>query len=103
MENIQTGLLLMLVGMTTVFIILLIVIYLGKGLIALVNRCAPEEIIMKRQAPVVMSAAVAPAVHARASLNAGLSDRETVAIISAVSMATRGEGKVVKIEKQITK
>ncbi|MDR2968344.1 MAG: OadG family protein [Tannerellaceae bacterium] len=111
MENIQTGLLLMLVGMTTVFIILLIVIYLGKVLIALVNRYAPEEIIIKKQAPVVASAAVAiavapavaPALHAGAVLNAGLSDRETVAIISAVSMATRGKGKVVKIEKQITK
>ena len=30
MENIETGLLLMVVGMATVFVILLIVIYLGK-------------------------------------------------------------------------
>ena len=37
MENIESGLLLMVVGMTTVFAILLIVIYLGKGLITLVN------------------------------------------------------------------
>ena len=35
MENIETGLLLMVVGMTTVFAILLIVINLGKGLIVL--------------------------------------------------------------------
>lgn len=40
MENIETGLLLMVVGMTTVFAILLIVIYLGKGLIVLVNKYA---------------------------------------------------------------
>ena len=33
MENLNTALLLMVVGMTTVFAILLIVIYLGKGLI----------------------------------------------------------------------
>ena len=44
MENIETGLLLMIVGMTTVFAILLIVINLGKGLIVLVNKYAPEEI-----------------------------------------------------------
>ena len=44
MENIETGLLLMVVGMTTVFAILLIVINLGKGLIVLVNKYAPEEI-----------------------------------------------------------
>ena len=34
MENLNTALLLMVVGMATVFAILLIVIYLGKGLIA---------------------------------------------------------------------
>ena len=49
MENIETGLLLMVVGMTTVFAILLIVIYLGKGLITLVNKYAPEEVIVKKQ------------------------------------------------------
>lgn len=49
MENIETGLLLMVVGMTTVFAILLIVIYLGKGLIALVNKYAPEEVVVKKQ------------------------------------------------------
>ncbi|MDD6750456.1 MAG: OadG family protein, partial [bacterium] len=40
MENIETGLLLMAVGMTTVFMILLIVINLGKGLIYFVNKYA---------------------------------------------------------------
>lgn len=91
MENIQTGLLLMVVGMTTVFIILLIVIYLGKGLIALVNKYAPEEVIVKKQAP-VRAATVAAATGS-------LSNQETAAIISAVSAATGGKGKVTKIEK----
>lgn len=43
MENLETALLLMVVGMATVFAILLIVIYLGKLLISLVNKYAPEE------------------------------------------------------------
>ena len=38
MENLETALLLMVVGMATVFAILLIVIYLGKLLISLVNK-----------------------------------------------------------------
>ena len=42
MENLNIALLLMVVGMATVFAILLIVIYLGKCLIALVNKYAPE-------------------------------------------------------------
>ncbi len=89
MENIQTGLLLMTVGIVTVFIILMIIIYLGKGLIALVNKYAPEEVIVKKQAPVRV--ATAP--------TGSLSNQETAAIISAVSAATSGQGKVTKIEK----
>lgn len=37
--------------MTTVFAILLIVINLGKGLIVLVNKYAPEEIIVIHISP----------------------------------------------------
>lgn len=46
MENLNLALLLMVVGMATVFAILLIVIYLGKLLIALVNKYAPEEVAL---------------------------------------------------------
>ena len=49
MENLNIALLLMIVGMATVFAILLIVIYLGKGLIALVNKYAPEEVAPAKQ------------------------------------------------------
>ena len=89
MENIETGLLLMVVGMTTVFAILLIVIYLGKGLIALVNKYAPEEVVVKKQAAVQTTAAQA----------GNISGKTTAAIVAAVSMVTGGQGKVTKIEK----
>ena len=94
MENIETGLLLMVVGMTTVFAILLIVIYLGKGLIVLVNKYAPEEIIAKK--PV---AAVQTATPTQTTAIGSLSGQETAAIVSAISAVTRGQGKVIKIEK----
>ena len=71
--------------MTTVFAILLIVINLGKGLIVLVNKYAPEEIIVKK------TATSTPAV--------GITNQTTAAIVSAVSVMTGGKGKVVKIEK----
>lgn len=90
MENIETGLLLMVVGMATVFVILLIVIYLGKALIWAVNKYAPEEKGTKKVAKV--------AAAVKAPTNA-LSSQETAVIVSAVSMATQGLGKVVKIEK----
>ena len=41
MENLGVGLLLMLVGMVTVFVILLIVIYGSQLLISVVNKIAP--------------------------------------------------------------
>lgn len=90
MENIETGLLLMVVGMTTVFAILLIVIYLGKGLIALVNKYAPEEVVVKKQAV---------AVRTTAAQAGNISGKTTAAIVAAVSMVTGGQGKVTKIEK----
>ncbi|MCD7937975.1 MAG: OadG family protein [Tannerellaceae bacterium] len=87
MENLQTGLLLMVVGMTTVFIILLLVIYLSKGLIAFVNKYAPEEIVQKKSVQTFAQAVEAvPAAT-------------TAAIVSAVSIVTGGKGKVTKIEK----
>lgn len=75
--------------MTTVFAILLIVIYLGKGLITLVNKYAPEEVIVKKQT--VTQAAAAQAGN--------VSGKTTAAIVAAVSMVTSGQGKVTKIEK----
>ena len=49
MENIGTGLMLMLVGMCTVFVILLIIIWLSTLLIKAVNKFAPPEEEVKRK------------------------------------------------------
>lgn len=82
MENIGIGLLLMVVGMATVFLILLIVIYLSQQLIKLVNKIAPEEVVQKKK----------PATPTQDN---GAMD----AIKSAVDILTAGKGKVIKIEK----
>ena len=74
--------------MTTVFVILLIVIYLGKGLIVLVNKYAPEEVIVKKQPPSNSSGS-----------SSSLPSTTLAAIVSAVGVATEGKGKVVKVEK----
>ena len=51
MENIGLALQLMVVGMVTVFIILMIVIQLGKWLIQIVNKVAPEETVAPKRKP----------------------------------------------------
>lgn len=83
MENIGIGLLLMVVGMCTVFLILLIVIWLSQFLISVVNKIAPEEAPKKK-----------PAVSGP-STDAGAMD----AIKAAVDILTAGKGQVIKIEK----
>ena len=83
MENLDIALMLMAVGMTSVFVILLIVIYLSRGLIWVVNKVSPEEAPKKKVAP------------AASSTDAGTLD----AIKAAVDILTAGKGHVVKIEK----
>jgi oxaloacetate decarboxylase gamma subunit len=63
MENLtpmQQALMLMIVGMGTVFVILILIINLSKVMIALINRFAPEE--APKKAPAVATQA-APAVN----------------------------------------
>lgn len=83
MENIGVGLLLMVVGMCTVFLILLIVIWISQFLISVVNKIAPEEEPKKKP------------VASGSSTDAGAMD----AIKAAVEILTAGKGQVIKIEK----
>ncbi len=83
MENIGLGLMLMVVGLTTVFVILFIVIYLSQFLITVVNKFAPEE-APKKKVPTAVSTADHGAMDA---------------IKAAVEILTAGKGQVVKIEK----
>lgn len=76
----------MVVGMLTVFIILMIVIQLGKGLIQTVNKVAPEETATPKRKP---APGTATAIDAR-----------TLAVIrEAVSQITGGKGSVSKVER----
>lgn len=85
MENIETAILLMVVGMATVFVILLIVICLGKLLITLVNKYVPEEVV-----PVKREASQGPAP---------VPGNILAAITAAVNVVTQGKGKITKVEK----
>lgn len=83
-NNIFQALQLMVVGMITVFLILMIVINLGKLLIALVNKFAPEEVVAPKK-QVASVAAVDPMAQS--------------IIKAAVEKLTNGKGVVKKIEK----
>lgn len=82
MEKISIGLELMGIGMVTVFVILLIVIFGSRLLITIINRIAPEESKPEKAAPAADdTAAVRPVLDA------------------AVAQLTGGKGHIVKITK----
>ena len=80
MENLGLGLMLMVVGMVTVFLILLIVILGSRLLIAAANKLAPEAV----------AAAAGPDASTRRVLEA------------AVAQLTGGKGKITNITKITT-
>ena len=85
-NDIYGALQLLIVGMVTVFLVLLIVINLGKLRIWAVNKWAPEEAVTKKAAP------VAKAIDSI--------DANTKAIINAtISQITGGKGHATKITK----
>lgn len=86
MDNLGIGLQLMIVGMSTVFMILLIVIYGGKLLISVVNRIAPEEVAAAKKTVAVQTPAAV--------------DPSTMAILSeVVKQITGGKGHIKSAKK----
>ena len=59
----ETALMLMCIGMGTVFIILILIIWLSNGLIQVINKVAPEE-----EAPAKKVAAAPAAISANVEL-----------------------------------
>lgn len=80
MENLGLGFQLMGIGMVTVFVILLIVIYGSTLLINIINKIAPEETPKK----------AAPASDTQAPM---------AVLEAAVAQLTGGKGHIVKVTK----
>jgi oxaloacetate decarboxylase gamma subunit len=88
MENMSVALELMVVGMVTVFLILLIVIYFGKLLILVVNKWAPEEATTVKKKTAQPSAA------------SNTIDATTMEVLqAAVKQLTGGKGHVAGVKK----
>lgn len=81
-ESLSTALMLLAVGMLTVFFILALIVFFGDVLIRLVNRFFPEE------------SPIAPAVRPATADPAALA-----AIVAAVEQITNGKGRVTGIRK----
>ncbi len=83
-EGMSFALELMGIGMVTVFIILLLVVWLGNAIVLFVNRYVPAvEVVKKASAPATV-----------------MSNAKTAAIVAAVKAATDGKGDVISITKK---
>ena len=89
MDNnaINEALQLLLVGMGTVFIILGLVVFMGRQLIGAVNRWMPE-------------AAASTAGSSSPSPSSSIEPGVLAAIVAAVDIVTGGKGKVEHVEKK---
>lgn len=86
MENIGIALQLMAVGMITVFVILMVVIQLSKGLIWIVNKLVPEESVIEKNKSTKSATQTI--------------DTQTMSIIQAtVTKLTNGKGQIKNITR----
>ena len=82
-HSISDAIVIMIVGMATVFFILWIVVMIGNTLIRLSNKFWPEAASIKKT---IQTTTVS-------------SDGTIAAIVAAVDVATHGKGKITKISK----
>lgn len=86
MQAVNQALLILFVGMFTVFVILALVVWTGWGLIHLTNRLT--------QKPAKSRRVIIPPPSDR------ISAKKLAAIAAAVELATDGRGKIEKIERE---
>jgi len=86
-ETLSSAFLVLLVGMTTVFAILSLVVFTGSVLIRFVNRFVPE---------VPLAAGISG--NSLNKSNQEVSPEKMAAIIAATNFLTLGKGKITKIE-----
>ncbi|MEQ9424032.1 MAG: OadG family transporter subunit [Cyclobacteriaceae bacterium] len=82
-ESINTALMLMGVGMITVFVVLTLVVVVGNGLTIFVNKFVPEKVVQE----------------VKRTTSGAINPKKLAAITSAVEIFTQGKGKITRIEK----
>ena len=89
-EQLSTALVVLLVGMITVFVVLSLVVLSGKVLISIVNKYAPEKSSKKtttsRTSPITRK-------------SSQISSSKVAAIVAAVQQVTQGKGYIRDIKR----
>lgn len=82
LTDMQTAILLMIVGMGTVFVILILIINLSKLLIVTVNKFAPEEEPVKKN---VSAAPAAVPANVQAAIKAAIAQVAPDAVVTKIT------------------
>lgn len=93
-ENLSEAILILVIGMITVFIILGLVVLTGQTLIRITNRFAPDI----KESPKGIGV-IAPVSNNTLSNTSTLNKKKLAVIIGTVEMITHGKGRIEKIEK----
>lgn len=93
-ENISEAIIILLIGMITVFIILGLVVLTGQVLIRITNNFAPDL----KESPKGIGV-IAPANNNTLPNKSIIDKKKLAAIIGTVELITRGKGRIEKIEK----
>ncbi len=99
MENLALALQLLVVGMLTVFAILLIVIYGSKALITIVNQVAPEVESNRKQKMAVQTAAAILTQEVSTPQTATIDAATMEVLQQAVAQITQGKGRLLQATK----
>lgn len=97
-SEIQQALLVLLIGMITVFVVLSLVVLTGKLLIVLVNKYGPVP-----QKAKIQSKDFAPLLTESLSNKTYIDKKKLAALVSTVEIVTQGKGRILKIEKESQK
>lgn len=91
-QSISNAFLLLIIGMITVFIVLLLVVGTGRLLINLVNRISYEKLDALSTGKVI-------AIPNESVKSGSIKQNKLAAIIATVEIVSQGKGKITKIEK----
>jgi oxaloacetate decarboxylase gamma subunit len=93
-SEIQQALLVLFIGMITVFVVLSLVVLTGKLLILLINKYGPVP-----QKAKIQSRDFVPLLNDSLSKSSNIEKKKLAALVSTVEIVTHGKGTILKIEK----
>lgn len=94
-SEIEQALLVLFIGMITVFVVLSLVVLTGRFLILLVNKYGPVP-----QKAKIQSRDFVPLINDSLSKSHFIEKKKLAALVSTVEIVTQGKGTILKIEKE---